>query len=169
MGPLAGNQTVDILGSGFYGAVTMVRIHDVLASSMTLVSNSRIRAVTGARASAGNGTVTVTLSTSGTGSGGNYTYNPLPVLSAVAPSTGRRSGGTVVTITGSSLGQRDITSVLFGTLAAPASTWVSETRVLAATPTSSTSTLVFVGLTSTLFGSASPRALFTYNPGTDRH
>lgn len=158
---------VTLLGTSFSTDITSIKLHDVAVMGYTRVSSTEIRVISGSRASAASGPAVVTTVSTGAGSGVSYTYNPIPSIGAATPSVGPRAGGTNVTITGSNLGNNDITTVLFGTAASTAVTWVSATKVLAVSPTSSVSTSVSVQLSSLLFGSSTTVAgLYTYAPGT---
>ncbi|MGW7331261.1 IPT/TIG domain-containing protein [Streptomyces sp. NPDC054840] len=97
-GPTAGGTAVTVNGSGFSGVIA-VRFGAVSAS-FTVISTTRIVAIS----PAGSGTVNVTVvATSGTSNGVPYAYVMSPVLSSLAPNQGPTSGGHTVTLTGTSL------------------------------------------------------------------
>jgi hypothetical protein len=124
-GPTAGGQTVTLSGSALTGA-TAVWFGTTKATSVTRLSATSVRAVTPSRP-AGDVDVRVTtpMGTSPVAANGRYSYQPVPAVTAIAPSTGPSKGGTVVTITGTGLGRT--TGVRFG------ATWVNFTRISATT------------------------------------
>ncbi|MFE9141994.1 IPT/TIG domain-containing protein, partial [Streptomyces tubercidicus] len=102
-----------------------------VSASFTVNSSSQITAT----APAGTGTVQVTVTTSGgTSNGVPFTYvsSPVPVLTALAPSSGPTAGGTTVTLTGTGLAST--TAVQFGGTPATSFTVVSDTHVTAVAP-----------------------------------
>jgi large repetitive protein len=131
-GPSTGGTTVTISGAGFTGA-TAVDFGSIPATSFTIVSDVTMTAVS----PAGTGVVNVTV----TGPGGTsvasnddvFTY--APVITLVSPASGPSNGGTVVTITGTSLA--NVLAVFFGST--PATTLVSDsaTQIQVVSPASS--------------------------------
>ncbi|MEW2487530.1 IPT/TIG domain-containing protein [Streptomyces sp. NPDC048411] len=155
-GSTAGGETVTLTGTGLstassvsFGANTAVP---------TVVSDSRITVVAPAGAA---GAVGVSVTTAGgTNNGLSYAYVAEPTVTAVAPASGPTSGGTAVTITGTSLATT--TEVTFGGTPAPF-TVVSDTTVSAVTPPG-TAGLVDV-VVSNGAGSATATGAFTYVTG----
>lgn len=100
-GPEAGGTSVTISGTGFSGTTAVD--FGAVAASFTVGSPGSITAA----APPGTGTVDITVTTpSGTSaltSADAYTYRAAPTVSAVTPSSGPASGGTVVTVSGSDL------------------------------------------------------------------
>jgi hypothetical protein len=112
-GPAGGGTTVTITGSGFTGA-TAVKFGSSTAASVTVVSSTRITAVTPAHAP---GTVTITVTTPGgtspAGGASPFTYGTPPAVTGIAPPSGSANGGTAVLIGGT--GFSDSSVVMFGT------------------------------------------------------
>ncbi len=99
-GPAAGATPVTITGTGFTG-VTAVNFGSLGAADVTVVSATSITVLSPA---ATTGTVEVTVTTpNGTSAASardRFKYEA-PIVATVAPSTGSKSGGTHVTVTGS--------------------------------------------------------------------
>jgi hypothetical protein len=131
-GPTAGATSVTITGSGFSGA-TRVGFGAVAATSFTVVSDTKITAVSPAQSGAHYITVTTTGGTSATSAAAIYTYTaPAPAISSISPSSGPPAGGTSVTITGT--GFTGATKVAFGGVAASSFNVVSDTQITAVSP-----------------------------------
>ncbi|ACU71481.1 cell surface receptor IPT/TIG domain protein [Catenulispora acidiphila DSM 44928] len=131
MGPVAGGNTVTITGTSLTLA-TAVRFGTGAATALTVVSDDQITV----QAPSGSGTVAVTVTTPGGTSlpgvgSASYTYVPLPVINALTPSQVPTSGGSAVTISGSSLGLAQ--SVLIGGAAAPFVA-ISDSELVAISP-----------------------------------
>ncbi|MEW2487532.1 IPT/TIG domain-containing protein [Streptomyces sp. NPDC048411] len=125
-GPVSGGASVTLTGTNLIGTTAVS--FDGTAASFTVDSATQITAL----APVGSGTVNITVTTpGGTSNGLSYTYVAAPNLTAVAPSQGPVSGGTVVTLTGTNL--TGTTAVTFGGTAA-SFTVVSATQVTATTP-----------------------------------
>ena len=129
-GPVLGGTAVTIAGSGFTGT-TAVIFGGVSASSITVISDTVISAITpGGIPGAANVAVTATGGT-GTKTGG-YTFVVPPIISTLSPASGTTLGGTVVTITGISLS--GATAVIFGLTPAASFTVNSDTQITATAP-----------------------------------
>ncbi len=134
-GPLSGGTSVVLTGSGFTGA-TAVSFGAKAAGSFTINSDSQITATSPLESA---GTVNITV----TGPGGvspattanAFTYEPTPVVSSVAPTTGPAAGGTNVVIQGSGL--TGATAVKFGAAAATSFTISGDGQVNAVSPAGS--------------------------------
>ncbi|MER5472543.1 IPT/TIG domain-containing protein [Streptomyces sp. NPDC002935] len=127
-GPLAGGNTITVNGTGLSTATSVS--FGVLTATPTVVSDSQLSVVV--PAGAAPGPVGVSVSTAGgTNNGLSYTYVDVPAITTVAPATGPTSGGTAVTITGTSLDSTDSVTI-DGTLA-PFSV-VSATTLSVVTP-----------------------------------
>jgi hypothetical protein len=109
-GPLSGGTILTITGTGFVPGASVVigqgngaGTGAIPATNVTVVSWTKITAVTGGGAKAGNWGVFVTSAggTSGASSGATFTYNLAPIVSAVSPTSGPTTGGTAITISGS--------------------------------------------------------------------
>jgi hypothetical protein len=132
-GPTTGGTKVTITGTGFTG-VTQVTFAGVAATSFTVVSATKLTAVSPAGA-AGARVIQVT-TPSGTSPGSSadlFTYiPPRPTVTAVSPTSGPTTGGTKVTVTGTSF--TGATEVTFAGVAATSFTVVSATKLTAVSP-----------------------------------
>ncbi|MFE3548019.1 beta strand repeat-containing protein [Streptomyces kronopolitis] len=127
-GPLAGGNTVTLIGSSLVEA-TAVRFGSTAATSFTVVSDSQITAVVPAGLA---GPVQVTVTTvGGTSNPVTYTYLTPPVITSLSPTQGSTSGGSTVTLTGSNFSQA--TKVFFGSQPV-GFTLVSDTHLVADVP-----------------------------------
>ena len=127
-GPEAGGTAVTITGTGFTGA-TDVTFGGTSAASVIVDSDTQITAVTPLHAP---GSVDViVLSPNGNSAPGLFTFNPLPVASALTPDNGPETGGTAVTITGT--GFTGATSVTIDAIPVPYVV-VDDTTVTFTTP-----------------------------------
>jgi hypothetical protein len=131
-GPTTGGTSVSISGTHFTGA-TAVTFGGV-AAAFTVNSDNSIFATAPAGVA---GTVLVQVvtasGTSGMGMGSYYTYvTPTPVVTAISPTSGPASGGTVIIISGS--GFTGATSVGFGTVPAAGFTVNSDGSISATAP-----------------------------------
>jgi hypothetical protein len=136
-GSRGGGNVVDISGTGLAGA-TSVHFGATAAPQMRVLSPYAIAAVAPAGTGTADVTVTTPAGTSSRGSADQYAYivpavTPKgPVVSGVTPANGPVSGGSKVTITGTSLG--DAFAVDFGGTAATQVTVISTTEVQAVAP-----------------------------------
>jgi Bacterial Ig-like domain (group 3)/Autotransporter beta-domain/IPT/TIG domain len=130
-GPIAGGTSVIITGSSLSGA-TAVTFGGVAATAFTVNSATQITATTPAHAAGAVDVVVTTPGGNATSTGG-YTYAAPPTIGTVTPSSGPNSGGTSVTISGSSF--TGATVVTFGGVAATSFTVNSATQITATTPT----------------------------------
>ncbi|TFD46207.1 choice-of-anchor G family protein [Cryobacterium frigoriphilum] len=97
-GPEAGGTTVIVTGTGFTDA-TAVTFDGLFGTGFTVDSDTQITVVTPAHAP-GPADVVV-LAPNGNSAPGVFTFDPLPVLTGIDPSSGPQTGGTAVTLTGS--------------------------------------------------------------------
>lgn len=126
-GSSAGGNTVTITGTGLSTATSVS--FGANSATPTVVSDSTITVVVPAGTA---GPVGVTVTTAGgTNNGLTYTYVDAPTIATVAPASGPTSGGTAVTITGTSLTDTD--QVTFDGVPAPF-TVIDPTTVSAVTP-----------------------------------
>ncbi|MFB7779511.1 IPT/TIG domain-containing protein [Streptomyces bauhiniae] len=141
-GPTSGGTSVIITGTGFTSA-SAVRFGSTSAMSFTVNSATQITAVTPA-GSPGGVPVTVTTAggTSAVSPDAYFFYAAPAVLSAADPGQGPVAGGTVVTLTGSSL--LNASAVRFGTTNATSFTVVSSTQITAVAPPGTGSTQITV-------------------------
>jgi hypothetical protein len=127
-GPLAGGNVVTITGTGLS---TAIAVHfGANTATPTVVSDSVITVAVPAGAAVGSVGVSVTTA-GGTNNGFTYTYVDVPTVTAFTPGSGPASGGTAVTITGTSLSSTQ--SVTFGGQSAPFVV-ISDTTVTAVAP-----------------------------------
>jgi alpha-tubulin suppressor-like RCC1 family protein len=131
-GPTAGGTSVTISGTNLSGA-SEVKFGTVAATKLEVNSPTSITA-TAPSETAGTVDVTVTTrgGTSATGNADHYTYVPPPTVTNIEPNAGPPSGGTTVTITGTSL--TGATSVRFGSVSATSFTVNSSTSITATAP-----------------------------------
>ena len=179
-GPTQGGTSITITGTGFVSGATVVigqgtgTVGTIAATNVKVVSPTEITAVTGGGAKVGvfNLFVTTTGGTSTANySGDEFTYNPIPTVSAVSPSSGPTSGGTAITITGTgfvsgatvAIGQGTGT---VGTIAATSVVVVSSTKITAVTGGGAKVGVFNLFVTTTGGTSAANYAgdEFTYNP-----
>ncbi len=106
-GPTAGGTTITVTGTGFVSGASVVigqgnGLTGAIVATVTSVTATTITAVTGGGAKAGTFSVYVTTpgGTSAANSGDNFTYDPIPTVSKVSPSSGPTAGGTTITVTG---------------------------------------------------------------------
>jgi hypothetical protein len=157
-GPTAGGNAVTITGTGLLSA-TAVSFGDTAATDFAVDSDTQITAI----APPGSvGTVDVTVAnavgTSATGANTRYSYQALPAITGISPTSGPTSGGTTVTITGTGLSAAS--SVSFGASAATGLRVDSDTQITATAPAGSAGT-VDVTVT-TPGGASSPGAADRY-------
>jgi hypothetical protein len=136
-GPTSGGTTVTIIGTNFTGATAVTFGAAGAAKSFTVVSSTKITAVTAA-ASAGEHYVTVTTpaGTSPDNASVVFTYVGAPTVTSSTPTSGPTTGGTTVTITGTNF--TGATAVTFGAAGAAKSfTVVSSTKITAVTEAAS--------------------------------
>jgi hypothetical protein len=157
-GAQAGGNVVTIAGSGFTGT-TAVAFGVNPASTFTVNSASTITATTPA---GGAGTIDVIITnafgTSATGLTSRFTYGPVPVISALMPSTGSTAGSSTM-ITGTALD--GATAVAFGAIAGSIVGLPSPTGLMVLAPEASAGA-VQVTIT-TPFGT-SAGVTYTYGP-----
>ncbi|WP_461049957.1 IPT/TIG domain-containing protein [Terrabacter koreensis] len=151
-GPTRGGTVLTVTGTRLTGA-TKVTFGGVAGTQLTVLSSTQLRVTAPAHA-AGAARVVVTTpgGSSAATTAGTYTYIAPPTLTRVWPASGGTGGGTVVIITGTGLSA--VTSVWFGTTAAPSVTPVSSTSMRVVSPPHAPGT-VDVRVTS-LGGTTSP-------------
>ena len=162
-GALVGGTSVTITGTNLTGA-TAVDFGVQAATAYTVVSQTSITATSPAVASATSVDLTVTtpVATSAAAPADQFTYNPVPTVTGVSPSTGNTAGGTAVTITGTGL--TGATAVKFGSVSATSFSISSATSISVTSPAGSGS----VDVTVTVAGgtsATSPADQFTYETG----
>lgn len=112
-GPAGGFQDVTLSGTGFEG-VTSVTFGGVAALDFDVVGGTQIDATTppGTQGQTVNVAVTDTFGTDTLVSAYTYTANPAPSVDTITPDSGLVAGGTVVTISGTTV--LGVTEVQFG-------------------------------------------------------
>jgi hypothetical protein len=102
-GPLGGGTTVTLTGSGFSDNADMntVIVGALVASDVTVNSDTELTFVTPAGFAAGAAAVTVFNEAGAIMSDVSFTYNDLPVITGIDIDTGSAAGGLEVTVTGS--------------------------------------------------------------------
>jgi IPT/TIG domain/Carboxypeptidase regulatory-like domain len=130
-GNTIGGTSVIITGTNLTGA-TAVSFGGTAATGFTADSATQITATSPAHA-AGAVDITVTTpgGTSATSDADRFTYQALPVITSISPTSGTIDGGTLVTINGANLD--GATKVTFGTDTAVI-TVVSGTQITVTTP-----------------------------------
>lgn len=128
-GPMAGGTNVVITGTGFVSA-TSVRFGSTPAPSFVVNSATQISAQSPSGVASVNVTV---ISPNGTSNGVEFTYLGAPTLTTVSPSSGPRSGGGTVTLTGRSF--TPASTAFFGATSA-ATTFISSSQLSVVVPAS---------------------------------
>jgi len=132
-GSQAGGTLVTITGTSFTGA-TAVDFGTAAATNLTVVNDTTITADSPAGTGTVDVTVTTPVGTSATSPADQFTYvvAAAPTVTGLSPTSGPSTGGTLVTITGTSF--TGATAVDFGTTAATNFTVVSGTTITATSP-----------------------------------
>jgi hypothetical protein len=164
-GWMAGGTTVTLTGVYFTGA-SQVFFGSVLASGVTVVSDTRITATAPSQVA---GTVDVTVVTpsgvSGLVTPDQFTYiAALPAVSSRSPISGPTSGGTSVMIGGSSF--MGATGVFFGSKAAALFIVNSDGSITAVSPVAAAGVVHITVVTPNGTSATSSADLFTYNPAS---
>jgi hypothetical protein len=151
--------TVTIYGSGFTGATSVS--FGGLYATYTVNSDTQITATAPSTQTVGLVNVVVTTSLGSSTQTVQFSYTAAtPTVTGVSPTSGPRSGGTSVTITGTNF--TGATSVTFGGLSATF-TVNSSTRITATSPAMSTAGLVNILVTTPSGTStANTNSRFTY-------
>ncbi len=162
LGPTTGGTSVAITGSLFTNGST-VNFGSTPATSVVVNSSTSIVAI----APAGLvGTVDITVTTgsgtSTTSTADQYTYEAAPVISAITPTSGPLSGGTIVTVTGNNFISGAV--VQFGGTTASSVTVHSPTWISVTAPASAASTQDITVTTSIGTSPTSSVDQFTYLP-----
>ena len=131
-GVITGGTAITISGSGYNLGVEI--LIGGVAATVTGILGSQITATTPGSAAAGAKEVKIT-NTDGQNCVSAFTYNPLPTITSVSPSSGLQ--GTVITIGGT--GFASGLGVTIGGLSATGIVRVSDTQITAAAPASSVS------------------------------
>jgi hypothetical protein len=157
-GALTGGTTITLKGGQFVSGAT-VSFGGASGTSVTVLSATKLTVRAPARATTGAVTVTVT-TPAGTSTGIHYTYYPVPTLTSITPTGGKRTGGYTITLTGTQfIGGA---SVNFGSTPGTTVMVVSSTQIEVIVPNHTGAGVVTV-VVKTLGGTSSGVA-FTYYP-----
>jgi hypothetical protein len=163
-GSTAGGTSVTLSGSNLTAA-KRVYFGAVQAAVFTVLSDGSISAISPVLAT---GTVDITVvtpwGTSATSAADRFTATAaanLPTVSSLSVTSGPTGGGTAVTITGT--GFTTATEVLFGTVAAPQFTIVSDTSLTVTTPAATAGTVDVTIVTANGISTVSAADRYTYN------
>ena len=132
-GPVKGGQVILIKGSDFTGT-TAVKFGTVSATSYAVMSDTRIVAVVPDASAAGSQLVAVTNGTGTNTTGFSYTYGA-PTVTKVEPGWATTSAASTITVTGSGFTGAVAADVKFGATAATAIWVISDTQLVANSPT----------------------------------
>ena len=132
-GPVKGGQVILIKGSDFTGT-TAVKFGTVSATSYAVMSDTRIVAVVPDASAAGSQLVAVTNATGTNTTGFSYTYGA-PTVTKVEPGWAKTSAASTITVTGSGFSGAVAADVKFGATAASAIWVISDTQLVANSPT----------------------------------
>ena len=136
-GPTGGGTTITLAGTNFASGAT-VQVGGVAATGVTVVSATQVRATTPA-GSVGARSVQITNPSGESASlAGAFTYVDGPDLTSVSPTSGPTTGGTTITIAGSSFVPGAMVRV--NGVAATGVTFVSATQLRANTPAAAAGT-----------------------------
>ncbi len=159
-GPLAGTNTLTIIGTGFLAGIG-VRIGALTCTSVTLITATQLTCAAPAQV-AGTYGITVTNTDGLTGSlAAAYTYEAAPTLSTVSPVVGPLAGGTGITLTGT--GFLSGATVTLGGTACSSVVVVSGTSITCTTP-AHVAGAVDIVVTNTDTQTATLSSSFTYQP-----
>ena len=134
-GPVVGGTNITITGSGFASPVTLT-IGGAAATSVVIVNDTSITAITANGGTAGAKDVSVITSGGAATLTGGFTYVAAPTVSGISPSSGPLVGGTPVTITGT--GFVSPATVTIGSAAATSINVVNDTTITATTSSGGT-------------------------------
>ena len=158
-GPLAGGTSVTISGTGFTGA-TAVTFGATPATSVTVDSDTQIRAISPSGSGTADVTVTNPVGTSPLNPPyDHFAYSSVITVSSISPAGGPLEGGETVTITGANFVATP--TVTIGGTSCTSVTLVDSSHFTAITP-SGTGTLLDVVVTNPDFTSATLAGVFTY-------
>eukprot|EP00698_Gefionella_okellyi_P005120 TRINITY_DN146_c0_g2_i1.p1 TRINITY_DN146_c0_g2~~TRINITY_DN146_c0_g2_i1.p1 ORF type:complete len:3536 (-),score=1053.92 TRINITY_DN146_c0_g2_i1:83-9331(-) len=169
-GPLAGHNTVTILGSnlnsGSQSDVTSVMFGTMSATVQSVTSTA---VVVTAPAATNDGVVNVQIGSVSFGVTTGvqlYTFNPAGSISQLQPTSGPLSGGTHVVITGVNLANNDVTSVTLAGISATIVGAYTSTAITVSSGVATTTTANVAVVVSTSFGTTTSTVQFSYNsPG----
>ncbi len=132
-GVAAGGNSVTITGTHFSAGATVL-FGSTPATGVVVNSSTSITATAPAGTDTVNVTVTTSQGTSATNSSDLYTFEPLPTVTGVSPTSGTIAGGTSVTLTGT--GFASGMTVKFGSTAGTSVAVSSSTSATVTSPAS---------------------------------
>ena len=167
-GATVGGSEIVLTGDNF-SRVNTVRFGNIPASSFSIESNTRLRAIVPVQAA---GTVSVTVaSPEGQSNAVDFTYTTLPAIANIAPNKVSTLGGASVVITGSSF--VDVMGVSFDGQDATSFTVDSATQITATVPAATDEGDVTVTVSTVVGPSnaadltyAAPPSVNALNPGS---
>lgn len=138
-GPLTGGTVIQITGTGFATATSLSLVPTggtpVAVSAFAVVSDTRIVARVPAHTAGGSHNVQITNADGTNSTGGAFTYR-VPTVTSLTPSWAAPATAKTVTIAGSGFEGTVAANVTFNGVAASAIYVVSDTMIVAQTPTS---------------------------------
>jgi alpha-tubulin suppressor-like RCC1 family protein len=163
-GPLAGGTVVTLTGTNFPTTVDSVRVGTGRLGSLMWLSGTQLTGITPPGSTAGDVDVVVHTTSAGQATcTGCFTYNPAITVTGVSPSGGSLTGGTAVTLTGTSF-PIVVDSVRVGAGRLGIVARVSATELWGTAPPASAAGAVDVVVYTTSAGDAACPGCFTYNP-----
>ena len=158
-GPVQGGTVVTVTGSGFGGASRVT--FGATPATFTVLSPTTIRAVAPAHAAGGVPvTVTTPYGTSLASGASAYAYDAVPTITSLSPATGPRTGGTVVTLTGTGLTRAS--AVRFGATTTTDVVRVSSTTLRVTAPAHATGPVDVTVTTPGGTSAATPATRYAY-------
>jgi hypothetical protein len=159
-GPLAGGTLVTITGANFATGLS-VSFGTAPGTTVHVTSSTKLTVRTPARTTPASVTVVVFYAQTHLASGGGekFTYDPVPTVTKVTPSSGSTAGGTTVTLTGTGF-VTGATTVTFGGTLGTAVTVTSPTQLKVTTPSHKAGPVTV--LVTTPGGTSAPGEHFTY-------
>ncbi len=159
-GPLAGGTVVTITGANFATGLS-VSFGTVLGTTVHVTSSTTLTVHSPARATPATVTVIVFYAQTNLASGGGvtFTYDPVPTVTKVTPSSGPTGGGTAVTLTGTGF-VAGATTVTFGGVAGTTVHVTSATKLTVKSPSHPSGTVTV--LVTTPGGTSAAGEHFTY-------
>jgi formylglycine-generating enzyme required for sulfatase activity len=130
LGSTSGGTAITLTGTNLNGAIS-VTVGGMAATNVKVVSRTTVTAVT-PPGTAGSSDVVVTTPGGAATRTGGFMYLAAPTLVSIAPASGTTAGGTIMTLTGTSL--TGASSVTVGGTPATSVQVVNSTTVTAVTP-----------------------------------
>lgn len=161
-GPMTGGQSITVTGTGLTGA-TGLTIGGTAATSLVVVSDTQLTAVTPLSGTGGAKDVVVTTSVGSHTATDAYAYVAgAPTITSIAPTSGGEGGGTTITLAGTNL--FGLTSVTVGGNPCTNVSVLSATKATATVPPGTVGTAQAVAATN-IAGTGTLPSGFTYTAG----